>query len=53
MWAMGCIVAEMFSGKPLLNGSSTMNQVRSYPRARTPSTVRALARAWHGPERAL
>jgi len=27
MWAMGCIVAEMFSGKPLLNGSSTMNQL--------------------------
>jgi len=27
MWALGCIVAEMFSGKPILNGSSTMNQL--------------------------
>ena len=27
MWAMGCIVAEMFVGKPLLPGSSTMNQL--------------------------
>ncbi len=27
MWAMGCIIAEMFVGKPLLPGSSTMNQL--------------------------
>jgi len=27
MWAVGCIVAEMFTGKPLLPGTSTMNQL--------------------------
>ena len=27
MWAVGCIIAEMFVGKPLLPGSSTMNQL--------------------------
>lgn len=27
MWALGCIIAEMFIGKPLLPGSSTMNQL--------------------------
>ena len=27
MWAVGCIVAEMFYGKPLLPGTSTMNQL--------------------------
>jgi len=27
MWALGCIVAEMFVGKPLLPGTSTMNQL--------------------------
>jgi len=27
MWAVGCILAEMFVGKPLLPGSSTMNQL--------------------------
>ena len=27
MWAVGCIVAEMFVGRPLLPGSSTMNQL--------------------------
>jgi len=27
MWAMGCIVAEMFIGKPLIPGTSTMNQL--------------------------
>jgi len=27
MWAIGCIVAEMFVGKPLIAGSSTMNQL--------------------------
>lgn len=27
MWAVGCIVAEMFVGKPLLPGSSTMDQL--------------------------
>ena len=26
MWALGCIIAEMFVGKPLVPGSSTMNQ---------------------------
>jgi mitogen-activated protein kinase 15 len=27
MWAIGCIIAEMFVGKPLIAGSSTMNQL--------------------------
>jgi len=27
MWAIGCIVAEMFVGKPLIAGTSTMNQL--------------------------
>jgi len=27
MWALGCIIAEMFIGKPLLPGTSTMNQL--------------------------
>jgi len=27
MWAVGCIVAEMFIGKPLIPGTSTMNQL--------------------------
>mmetsp|Transcript_47146 Transcript_47146/g.123712 ORF Transcript_47146/g.123712 Transcript_47146/m.123712 type:complete len:344 (+) Transcript_47146:437-1468(+) len=27
VWAMGCIIAEMFIGKPLLAGSSTINQI--------------------------
>jgi len=27
MWALGCIIAEMFIGKPLLAGSSTVNQI--------------------------
>ena len=27
MWALGCIIAEMFIGKPLVPGSSTMNQL--------------------------
>mmetsp|Transcript_33697 Transcript_33697/g.80061 ORF Transcript_33697/g.80061 Transcript_33697/m.80061 type:complete len:361 (-) Transcript_33697:658-1740(-) len=27
MWAVGCIIAEMFVGKPLIPGSSTMNQL--------------------------
>merc|ERR1711988_1393370 len=27
MWALGCIVAEMFVGKPLIPGTSTMNQL--------------------------
>jgi mitogen-activated protein kinase 15 len=27
MWALGCIIAEMFVGKPLVPGSSTMNQL--------------------------
>jgi len=27
MWAMGCIIAEMFIGKPLIAGTSTMNQL--------------------------
>jgi len=27
IWALGCIVAEMFIGKPLVPGSSTMNQL--------------------------
>jgi len=27
MWAVGCIIAEMFVGKPLVPGSSTMNQL--------------------------
>jgi len=27
VWALGCIIAEMFIGKPLLAGSSTINQI--------------------------
>eukprot|EP00316_Scyphosphaera_apsteinii_P016354 CAMPEP_0119308618 /NCGR_PEP_ID=MMETSP1333-20130426/11566_1 /TAXON_ID=418940 /ORGANISM="Scyphosphaera apsteinii, Strain RCC1455" /LENGTH=375 /DNA_ID=CAMNT_0007312435 /DNA_START=110 /DNA_END=1237 /DNA_ORIENTATION=+ len=27
MWALGCIISEMFLGKPLLPGTSTMNQL--------------------------
>lgn len=27
MWALGCIIAEMFIGKPLIPGTSTMNQL--------------------------
>uniref|UniRef100_A0A7S4B662 Mitogen-activated protein kinase n=1 Tax=Chrysotila carterae TaxID=13221 RepID=A0A7S4B662_CHRCT len=27
MWAVGCIIAEMFIGKPMIPGSSTMNQL--------------------------
>jgi len=27
VWAMGCIIAEMFIGKPLLAGTSTTNQI--------------------------
>ena len=27
VWALGCIIAEMFIGKPLLAGSSTVNQI--------------------------
>ena len=27
VWALGCIIAEMFIGKPLLAGASTVNQI--------------------------
>lgn len=27
MWAIGCIIAEMFIGKPVIAGTSTMNQL--------------------------
>ena len=27
MWALGCIIAEMFIGKPLLSGTSTVNHI--------------------------
>ena len=27
MWAIGCIIAELYLGKPLLPGSSTLNQI--------------------------
>mmetsp|Transcript_14170 Transcript_14170/g.48009 ORF Transcript_14170/g.48009 Transcript_14170/m.48009 type:complete len:369 (+) Transcript_14170:62-1168(+) len=27
MWSMGCILAEMYAGKPLFPGTSTMNQL--------------------------
>ena len=33
MWAVGCIVAEMFYGKPLLPGTSTMNQLEKIVQA--------------------
>lgn len=29
MWAVGCILGEMLSGRPTFPGTSTMNQVRS------------------------
>lgn len=28
MWSLGCILGEMIRGKPLFQGSSTVNQVR-------------------------
>lgn len=30
MWAVGCILGEMLSGKPTFPGTSTMNQVRRH-----------------------
>jgi mitogen-activated protein kinase 15 len=27
MWAVGCIIAELYLGKPLFPGSSTLNQL--------------------------
>ena len=27
MWSLGCILAEMFLGKTLFQGSSTINQI--------------------------
>ena len=27
MWSVGCIMAELFLGKPLFPGSSTLNQL--------------------------
>ena len=32
-WALGCIVAEMFTGKPLLPGTSTIDQLDRVRRA--------------------
>lgn len=29
MWSLGCILGEMIRGKPLFQGSSTVNQVGS------------------------
>ncbi|KAL3906369.1 MAG: hypothetical protein SGPRY_010574 [Prymnesium sp.] len=40
MWALGCIIAEMFIGKPLLQGTSTMNQLEKILEVTgTPSTA--------------
>jgi len=43
VWALGCIVAEMFSGKPLLNGSSTMNQLERILEITGPPTPEQIA----------
>ena len=30
MWSVGCILAELLSGKPTFPGTSTMNQLQRY-----------------------
>lgn len=43
MWALGCIIAEMFIGKPLIPGTSTMNQLERVLEITGPPTQEEIA----------